>query len=72
METEKKIWTDYHIDRNIMKRIIQIVIDNTKVRGNVTSINPKTMIVKLREPEIYSCEAICQCDINAERICRLG
>ena len=30
-EIEKKIWTDYHIDRNIMKRSIQIVIDNTKV-----------------------------------------
>ena len=72
METEKKIWTDYHIDRNTMKRSIQIAIDNTKVRGNVTPINPETMMVKLREPEVYSCEAICQCDINAERICRLG
>ena len=72
LEIEKKIWTDYHIDRNTMKRSIQIVIDNTKVRGNVTPINPETMMVKLREPEIYSCEAICQCDINAERICRLG
>ena len=49
-----------------MKRSIQIVIDNTKVRGNVTPINPETMMVKLKDPEIYSCEAICQCDINAE------
>lgn len=71
LEIEKKIWTDYHIDRNTMKRSIQIAIDNTKVRGKVTPINPETMMVKLREPEVYSCEAICQCDINAERICRL-
>ena len=69
--TKRIIWTDYHIDRNTMKRSIQIVIDNTKVRGNVTPINPETMMVKLREPEINSCEAICQCDINAKRICRL-
>ena len=58
--TKRIIWTDYHIDRNTMKRSIQIVIDNTKVRGNVTPINPETMMVKLREPEVYSCEAICR------------
>lgn len=54
-----------------MKRGIQIVVDDIKVKGYVTFINPEAVIVKIREPELYSCEAICNCDIDTENAERL-
>lgn len=49
-----------------MKRGIQIVVDDIKVKGYVTFINPEAVMVKIREPELYACEAICHCDAEAE------